>query len=174
MKAGSICLSHSPGHRTDIQTFFGMRSCLITAWGDTGSLECGGSLYLSSEFPGIHVKHPNCKRSVFAVVFGDLDLQRLLSPTVQFCLWGHSLAPTDAFINVHGTKAAFSVESSAFPEEGSSLARGRGMEAQAEVQTYTLCLFKCIIPACFATNQLCFIKRHNRSLKCGWLFPLFL
>lgn len=130
-------------------------------------------MYLSSESCGIHVKHPNCKRSVFTVVFGDLDLQRLLSPTVQFCLWGHSLAPTDAFINVRGTKTAFSVEFSAFPEEeGSSLARGRGMEAQVEVQTYTVCLFKCIIPTCFATNKLCFIlKRHNRSPKCGWLFP---
>lgn len=68
---------------------------------------------------------------MFAAVFGDLDVQRLLSPTLQFCLWGHSQAPTDVFINVHGTKATFSVEFSTFPEEeGSSLARGSGMEAK--------------------------------------------
>lgn len=125
-------------------------------------------MYLSSESPGIHVKHPNCKRSVFAVVSGHLDLQRLLSPAMQLCLWGHSLAPTDAPINVHGTKAAFSVESSAFPEEeGSSLARRRHKQRYR----HTCACSKCTIPSCFATNQLCFIlKRHNRSLKCGWLF----
>lgn len=44
---------------------------------------------------------------------------------------GSLTGTTDVFINVHGTKATFSVEFSTFPEEeGSSLARGSGMEAK--------------------------------------------